>query len=87
MNLMSRDFRGISSPAAPVPVFLGSPDNGSAPCLCGSFLHLFYGLLAEEDQQLPFSRHVFAVGNDVTLDRRLELMQLVWPQEVVVSNP
>ena len=26
-------------------------------------------------------------GNDVTLDRRLELMQLVWPQEVVVSNP
>jgi hypothetical protein len=54
--------------------------------LRGSFLHLFNGLLAEEDQQLPFTRQVFAVGNDVIPDRRLELMQFVWPQEVVVSN-
>ena len=30
-NLLSRDFRGISSPPAAAPVSHGSPDNGSAP--------------------------------------------------------
>ena len=73
--------------AEAAPVFRGSLDNGSALCLSGSLLHLFNGLLAKEDQQLPFSRHVFAVCNDVITNRRLEFMQFMRPQKVVVSHP
>jgi len=84
---MSRDFRGISSPAMPVPVFHESPDNGSAPFLCSRLLHLFNGLLSQEDQQLPFTGHVVSIIDDIIFNQWSEAVVLVRSQEVVVGDP
>ena len=72
MNLMSRDFRGISSRHEPLRYSTVPLTTVPLHALCGSLLHFFDGLLAKKDQQLPFTRHVFTVCNDVISDRRLK---------------
>ena len=53
----------------------------------GGLLHLFDGLLAKEDHQLPLAGHVVTIFDDVILNRRMEVMQFMWAQEVIVSDP
>ena len=45
------------------------------------------GLLAKEDQQLPFAGHVVPVFDDLVFDWRPEMVQFMGTEKVVVSDP
>ena len=45
------------------------------------------GLLAEEDEKLPFSRHVISAFEHFYFVQYFVADMLVWAEKVVVSNP
>ena len=50
-------------------------------------LHPQDSVLAEQDQDLPFGRHVVSTMELVEIIERLVAGMLVWPEEVVVGDP
>ena len=51
------------------------------------FLEFQKGLLAKEDEQLPFARHVVRTLQHFHLVEDFVLIVLVWAQEVIVGDP
>lgn len=87
MNLMSRGFRGISSRKGRAAVFHGPPDNGSAPLSIGLGLKVHDGLLPQEDQKLPFTRHVFGTLQEFHFVQHLIVIEFMRAKEVVIGDP
>ena len=85
MNLMSRDFRGITGP---LPHYSTVPLT-TVPLLLGrcSFFELQNCLLAQIDQKLPFTRHVICTLQDIYFVKHTVVVMLVGAQKVVVGNP
>ena len=57
------------------------------PCRSIVFLHVQDGLLAEEDDELPFAGHVVGALQHFHFVEDLVVLVLVGTQEVVISNP
>ena len=53
----------------------------------GGLLHLFDGLLAKEDHQLPLAGHVITIFDDVIFNGGMGVMECVRTQEVIVCDP
>ena len=61
----------------------------TAPLRCNStgFLHIQDGLLAKEDEKLPFTRHVVSALQHFHFVEDFIVIVFVWTKEVIVSNP
>ena len=59
-----------------------------AVLLCRSviFLYVQDSLLSEEDEQLPFARHVIGTLQQFHFIENVVFLMFVWAQEVVISN-
>lgn len=57
------------------------------PCRSAVFLHVQDGLLAEEDEELPFAGHVVGIPQHFHFVEDFVFIVFVWTQEVVVGNP
>ncbi len=51
------------------------------------FLYIQDGLLAKEDEELPFAGHVIRAMKHFHVIEDFVFIVFVWTQEVVVSNP
>ena len=65
----------------------GSPASGSESSGRWSILHPQDRILAEEDQDLPFCRHIVSTIELIQMIERLVAVMLVRPEEVVVGDP
>ena len=87
MNLLPRGFRGISSRRAlrySTILLTTVPLRSLLRCL---FLEVQDRLLAEEDEDLPFSRHVVSAFQQIHFVEDFIAVVFMWAQEVVVSDP
>lgn len=62
-------------------------DPGSGGSSCLESLHLQDPLLAEEDEQLPFPRHVVSAFQELDIIEDLISVMFVRTQEIIVSDP
>lgn len=86
---MSIDFRGISSQTASRLFRYSTLLLTTVPLRYSSavFLHIQYGLLTEEDKELPFARHVVGTLQDIYFIEDFVVVMLMGPEKVVISNP
>ena len=52
-----------------------------------SFLHIQDGLLTQEDEELPFARHIVGTLQYLYFVEDFEVIVFMWAKEVIVSNP
>lgn len=56
-------------------------------CSGAVFLHRLDGLLAEEDKELPFARHVVSARQHFYFVEYFIVVMFMEPEEVIISNP